>query len=230
MTLSSQRLWVFLNIPYYTSKDGTIYKTYPRIEAAIKAALLFVGIRPVLAREYQAASLPATRLDKIAALIDDSIGMITDISAPDRLNMPLELGLACCRKGKKPNLVFEDDKYKYQYRISDLLGLDPRCYADGKAAPDILAAEHVMSWLEGLGVIQRGTVAGWWRQLRLRRWIDKVRKRFEAVGGNPLDRETDILDDLVRKSPDPRAMFPAPDREGCTELRRIGLQAVVAAP
>lgn len=75
---------VFLNIPYYKKeaegwwrRKNDLFGRYLPVEAAIKAALLFVGIRPVLAREIVETS---PRLhERIIALMDSCIGAITDI-------------------------------------------------------------------------------------------------------------------------------------------------------
>lgn len=120
---------VFINCPF--DKD------YTSLLRPLLFTVIYLGLNPRIALESKNSGSP--RIDKIAALVRESMYAIHDLSRSKatrkgelyRLNMPFELGLdvGCQRfsSGKKRNkkcLILDAENYRYQAALSDIAGSD----------------------------------------------------------------------------------------------------------
>lgn len=210
---------VFVNIPYYKKdKQPDKHELYRPIEAAIKAALLFVGIRPLLGREFKALE---PRLERLSGFMDRCVGAISDISAEDQLNMPLELGLLVCKLGEARNWVLEGVRWSSQIRCSDLLGLDPYYYQSAKEdMPDRLrVASDIIDWLALWECIRANPLETDDGRNAFKCWVVTVDEAYAGMGKDSLLNESRILDSLLRKAPYPHR-WTVPEPTGCVTARK----------
>ena len=165
-------LKVFLNIPY----DETYGE---RSLPAIITVCWAYGLRPFLLKE----DVVRARLTRLMKHIQTSALVITDLSKPDRMNMPLESGMALAF-GRPCGFLVDDQREKKRH-ISDLDGIDMLVHRN-----DPLQLMTVLSgWIEqelrrSHRIRRRCSVAT--NQLP---WILDVNKAFLRDHGNlDLDR------------------------------------------
>jgi hypothetical protein len=144
---------VFLNCPF--DKDFL-----PYLKVLI-FTIYRLGYNPRIASERSDSG--ESRLDKIKELIESSRFSIHDLSrfkstTPNefyRLNMPFEIGLDFgCRAYHKNSkyrtkrtLILESEKHSSKIALSDLSGVDPKCY---DSDPQELVSQ-VRTWFSELG-------------------------------------------------------------------------------
>lgn len=139
---------VFINCPYDPD--------YERLFHAIVFAVVACGFLPRCALEYATVSSP--RMEKVVKALFASNYSIHDLSRCQgagaanlaRMNMPLELGMACAFKYLSAELDREHDwlvlvpnQYEYTRFVSDLAGYDLLPH-DGS---DKEVIERVVAWL-----------------------------------------------------------------------------------
>jgi hypothetical protein len=139
---------VFINCPFD--------KTFEPILQAMLFCIVYLGMRPRIARERNNAA--EVRLDKIVELIEQSRYSIHDLSRAKagrigefyRLNMPFELGIDhACRRfrggpwNEKKVLILADRPHNYQKALSDIAGSDIETHSNRFD----IAIKKVRNWL-----------------------------------------------------------------------------------
>ena len=102
---------IFLNVPYSDEYSKEILP-------AVVTVCWGYGLKPFLLKD----DLNRPRLARLFQHIKNSALMITDLSRPDRMNMPLEAGMALAFD--VPCAFLVDDERARKRNISDLYGID----------------------------------------------------------------------------------------------------------
>jgi hypothetical protein len=155
---------VFLNCPF--DKDFL-----PFLKTLI-FTVYRLGFNPRIASERSDSG--ESRLDKIKSLIESSRYSIHDLSRFRatthnefyRLNMPFEIGLDLgCRSyhrnakyRNKRTLILETEKHSSKIALSDLSGVDPKCY---DSSPQELVYQ-VRTWFSELGESELPSASAIW--------------------------------------------------------------------